>query len=168
MIFIVRYRIRHRIRCRMLYRIRYRIRHRIRHRIRYLMRYRLQEGLVPPSLVFFSTFEPISLAPDSSTQRNGFPMLYKRASSQLPTLYVCPMENVLGKVPLIPCFLCGNKDNTIPHSLRHHVPDGAAADSRPYSGTGSRLFEVNIWMWNYGRALNWRSPERSQWRMQRG
>jgi hypothetical protein len=25
--------------------------------------------------------------------------------------------------------------------------------SRPYSGTGSRLFEVNIWMWNYGRAF---------------
>ena len=65
------------------------------------------------------------------------------------------MENVtvLGRVPLIPCFLRGNKDNTIPHSLRHHVPDGAAADSRPYSGTGSRLFEVNIWMLNYWRAF---------------
>ena len=63
------------------------------------------------------------------------------------------MENVLGRVPLIHCFLCGNKYNTIQHSLRHHVPDGAAADSRPYSGTGSRLFEVNIWIWNYGRAF---------------
>ncbi len=105
------------------------------------------------SLVFFSTFEPISLTPDSSMQRNGIPMLYKRASSQLQTLYVCPVENLLGRVPMIQCFLRGNKDNTIPYSLRHHVPDGAAADSRPYSWTGSRLFEVIIWMWNYWRAF---------------
>jgi hypothetical protein len=50
-------------------------------------------------LVFFSTFEPISLTPDSCMQKNGIPML----SSLLPTLYVCPVENVLGRVPLIPC-----------------------------------------------------------------
>ena len=54
------------------------------------------------SLVFFSTFEPISLTPDSFMQRSSIPMLYERAASQLPTLYVCPVENVLGRVPLIP------------------------------------------------------------------
>ena len=105
------------------------------------------------SLVFFSTFEPISLTPDSCMQKNDIPMLYERASSQLPTLYVCPVENVLGRVPLIQCFLNGNKNNTIPHSLRYEVPDGAAAHSRHDSGTGSRLSEVNVWMWNYGRAF---------------
>ena len=105
------------------------------------------------SLVFFSTFEPISLTPDSYMQRSGIPMLYERAASQLPTLYVCPVENVLGSVPLMPCYLKGNQHNTIPHSLRNNVPAGAAADSRPNSGTGSRLFEVNMWMWRYGRAL---------------
>jgi hypothetical protein len=105
------------------------------------------------SLVFFSTFEPISLTPDSCMQKNGIPMLYERASSQLPTLYVCPVENVLSGVPLMPCYLKENLLNTIPHSLRHAVPAGAAADSRPDSGTGSRLFEVNIWMWRYGRAF---------------
>ena len=105
------------------------------------------------SLVFFSTFEPISLTPDSCMQRNGIPMLYERAASQLPTLYVCPVENVLGRVPLMPCYLKGNLHNTIPHSFRHAVPSGAAADSRPDSGTGSKLFEVNIWMWRYGRAF---------------
>ncbi len=36
-------------------------------------------------------------------------------------------------------------------TTQFHVLDGAAADSRPYSGTGSLLFEVNIWMWNYRR-----------------
>ena len=80
-------------------------------------------------------------------------MLYERASSQLPTLYVCPVENVLGRVPLIPCSLRGNTNNTIPYSLRYDVQDGAAADSRHDSGTGSRLFEVNVWMWIYGRAF---------------
>jgi hypothetical protein len=86
-------------------------------------------------------------------QRNGIPMLYERAASQLPTLYVCPFENVLGSAPLILCYMMGNKHNTIPHALQYEVPDGAAADSRGDNGTGSRLFEVNIWMWCYGRAF---------------
>ena len=51
------------------------------------------------------------------------------------------------------CYLNGNSHNTIPHSLRQVVPAGPAADSRPDSGTGSKLFEVNIWMWRYGRAF---------------
>ncbi len=68
-------------------------------------------------------------------------MVYERAASQLSTLYVCPVKTVLGRVPLIPCYLKGNSHTTIPFSLRHHVPDGAAADSRQDSGTGSRLFE---------------------------
>ena len=85
------------------------------------------------SLVFFSTFEPISLTPNSCMQRNCIPMLYERAASQLPTLYVCPVENVLGRVPLMPCYLKGNLHNTIPHSLWHAVPAGSAADSRPDS-----------------------------------
>ena len=114
-----------------------------------------RQGHPQGSLVFFSTFEPISLTPDSYMQRSGIPMLYKRAASQLPTLYVCPVENVLGRVPLMQCYLKGNLHNTIPHSLRNNVPAGAAADSRPNSGTGSRLFEVNMWpgMWSYRRAL---------------
>jgi hypothetical protein len=80
-------------------------------------------------------------------------MLYEHATSQLPTLYVCPVENVLGCAPLIPCYMMGNKHNTIPHSLRYEVPDCAAADFRKDNGTGSRLFEVNIWMWRYGRVF---------------
>ena len=38
------------------------------------------------ALVFFSTFEPITLTPGAVTQRNGVPMLYYTASSSnLPT-----------------------------------------------------------------------------------
>ena len=105
------------------------------------------------SLFFFSTFEPISLTPDSCMQKKGVPMLYERSATVLPTLYVCPVENVLGRVPLIPCYLNGNTRNTIPHKYRGAVPAEAAADSRPDSGTGSRLFEINIWMWRYGRTF---------------
>ncbi len=105
------------------------------------------------SLVFFSTFEPISLTPDSQCcmQMKGVPMLYKRAAIVLPTLYVCAVENVLGRVPLIPCYLNGNTRNTIPYKYRGAVPVEAVADSRPDSGTGSLLFEINIWMWRYGK-----------------
>ena len=53
----------------------------------------------------------------------------------------------------MPCYLKGNLHNTIQHALRYEVPDGAAADSRPDSGTGSLLFEVNMWMWRYGRVF---------------
>ena len=80
-------------------------------------------------------------------------MLYERAATQVQSLYVCQVENVLGRVPSIPCYLNGNSLNTIPHSFRSRIPLEAAADSRPDSGTGSRLSEVNIWMWKYGRTF---------------
>jgi hypothetical protein len=105
------------------------------------------------SLVFFNTFEPISLTLDSCMQRKGVPMLYERAASQVPSLYVCPVENVLGRVPLIPCYLSGKSMNTIPHCCRGKIPREAAADSRPNSWTGGRLFEINMWMWRYGRTF---------------
>ena len=106
------------------------------------------------ALVFFSTFEPITLSPDHIMQADKqVPMLYKRSDKELPTLYICPVENVLGRVPLIPCYMKGNTHPTIPYCLRRMDLGGAAADSREDSGTGSRLFEVNMWMWKYGRSL---------------
>ena len=60
-------------------------------------------------------------------------MLYERAVTVLPTLYFCPVENVLGRVPLILCYLNGNTRNTIPYKYRGAVPVAAAADSRPDS-----------------------------------
>ena len=54
------------------------------------------------SLVYFSTFEPIELTPDSIMQRAGVPMLYDSASNpRLPCLYICPAANVLVRAPLI-------------------------------------------------------------------
>jgi hypothetical protein len=74
------------------------------------------------SLVYFSTFEPIDLTPDSIMQRAGVPMLYDSASNQrLSCLYICPP-----------------------------VP-GGHADTQRDRGNSSRLYKVNIWMWCYGR-----------------
>ena len=105
------------------------------------------------SLVYFSTFEPVELTPDSIMQRAGVPMLYDSASNpRLPCLYICPVANVLGRAPLIPCFIGGNSHPTIPHRFKDDPRLGSAsADTQLDRGNGSRLYEVNIWMWRYGR-----------------
>ena len=105
------------------------------------------------SLVYFSTFEPIDLTPDSIMQRAGVPMLYDSASNpHLPCLYICPVANVLGRAPLILCFIGSNSHPTIPHSFKDNWGLGSAsADTQRDRGNGSRLYEVNIWMWCYGR-----------------
>jgi hypothetical protein len=101
------------------------------------------------SLVYFSTFEPIGLTPDSIMQRAGVPMLYDSASKpRLPCLYICPEANVLGRAPLIPCFIGGNSHPTIPYLFKDNR---RSADTQRDRGNGSRLYEGNIWMWRYGR-----------------
>ena len=104
-------------------------------------------------LVYFSTFEPIALTPDSIMQQAGVPMLYDLASNQrLPCLYICPVANVLGCSPLIPCFIGGNSHHTIPHSFKDDWGLGSAsADTQRDRGNSSRLYKVNIWMWCYCR-----------------
>ena len=62
-------------------------------------------------------------------------------------------ENVLGRLLLLLCYLQREPLQHYSSFFVHAVPAGAAADSRPDSGTGSRLFEFNIWMWRYGRAF---------------
>ena len=97
---------------------------------------------VEVSLVFFNTFEPISHIPDRCMQRNGIPPNFQHSMST--RWKQCPGDAVLPQRDL---------HNTISHSLRHAVPVGAAADSRPDSGTGSRFSEVNIWVWRCARAF---------------
>jgi hypothetical protein len=102
------------------------------------------------ALVFFSTFEPIDLTPNSLMQRNGVPMFFDSASSSsLPSLYLCKTDNVLGRVPLMPCYLRGNQTPTLPHQFGDR--GGAKADTSRGRGNGSVLYELNLWMWRYGR-----------------
>jgi hypothetical protein len=83
-------------------------------------------------------------------------MLYDSASNpRLPCLYICPVANVLVPPPLIPCFIYGNSHPTIPYRFKDDRRIGHfSADTQRDRDNGSRLYgvyEVNIWMWRYGR-----------------
>ena len=109
------------------------------------------------NLVFFSTFELIKLTPDSILQRHCVPMLFEASGTDVPTLYLAPLKNVLGRVPLMPCYLRGNDTLTIlPCISNSCLPQGAKADGPrrqwQMQTRGSKLFEVNMWLWRYGQA----------------
>jgi hypothetical protein len=91
------------------------------------------------SLVYFSTFEPIALTPDSIMQQAGVPMLYDSASNpRLPCLYICPVANVLGRAPLISCFIGCNSHPTITHSVKDDWGLGSApADTQWTAATAA-------------------------------
>ena len=70
----------------------------------------------------------------------------------LPCLYICPASNVLGRAPLIPCFIDGNTHLTIPYKFKNsRLLGSASADTQQDRWNGSRLYEVNLWLWRYGR-----------------
>ena len=49
--------------------------------------------------------------------------------------------------------MAGNTHPTIPYCVKGKILGEAAADSRRDNGTGSKLLEVNLWLWRYGRSL---------------
>ena len=78
--------------------------------------------------------------------------------SPTPCLYVAPAENMVGRVSLIPLFLAGNSSQNIPHRFSYFskhkdaaftfgCADAAAVDGR----RGSNIYEVNPWLWQFGR-----------------
>jgi len=104
-------------------------------------------------LVFFNTFEELTLPIKGPMEEAGVIKLYE--PSPTPCLYVAPAENMVGRVPLIPLFLAGNSTPTIPHMFSKRkdsgfpfgCADAAAADGR----RGSNVYEVNPWLWQFGR-----------------
>ncbi len=72
-------------------------------------------------------------------------------------LYVAHAENMVGRIPLMPCFLDGNATLTIPHKYSKNkqscfqagCADSAAEDGR----RGSNVYEVNTcqWLWQFER-----------------
>ncbi len=109
-------------------------------------------------LVVFSTFEELNLPIHGPMEDAGVLKLYD--PSLIPCLYVAPVANMLGRVPLIPLFLAGNSTPTIPHLFSKQKGSGfpmgsadtAAADGR----RGSNVYEdneVNTWLWMFGRGL---------------
>ena len=69
---------------------------------------------------------------------------------------VVPVNHILGRVPLMQCHLAGSSAATIPHSMsadkrvyfKHGCADGPG---RAGVGTGSRVFELNVHLWQFGR-----------------
>ena len=104
-------------------------------------------------LVLFSTFEDLDLPGSGPMEARGVRKYYD--PSPTPVLYVGPISNVLGRVPLMPLFLHGNSTPTIPHELRHlqrsKFPHGCADASGESGRKGSNVYEVNQWMWEFGR-----------------
>ena len=64
-------------------------------------------------------------------------------------------ENMVGRVPLIPCFLDGNATPTIPHKYSRNkgacFPAGCADAAAEDGRRGSNVYEVNTWLWQFGR-----------------
>ena len=122
-------------------------------------------------LVFFSTFEELNLPIKGPMEDSGVIKLY--APSPTPCLYVAPAENMVGRVPLMPLFLAGNSTPTIPHLYSKRKDTGfpmGCADAAGVDGRrGSNVYEVNPWLWQFGRGkprLGGLSVEETQERMQ--
>ena len=109
-------------------------------------------------IVFFSAFERVNLTPDKPMQRIlDIQQLYEPGPwpSLDPIMHVGLLRHVLGRAPLVPLFLQGNSTATIPHgmrNLRSRFPNGRA-DTQPDKGDGSRIYEVNNWLWEFGRGM---------------
>ena len=105
------------------------------------------------NLVFFSTFEELELPIHGPMEDAGILKLYE--PGPIPCLYIAPFDHMVGRVPLFPLFLAGNSTPTIPHKFSRHKASGfpmGCADSASSDGRrGSSVYEVNTWLWNFGR-----------------
>ena len=75
-------------------------------------------------------------------------MVYK-LDYKKPILYVVPIQNILGKLSLVPVGDTG----TIPHSMRNTFA-GAPGDRRTGAGDGCRMWFVNSWALGWFSDLN--------------
>ena len=104
-------------------------------------------------LMFYRQFARFRrpLTPYHPLQRAGMEMVYDAFPD--PLLYVDHIDRALCRAPLMPVFIGGNETPTIPQSFagqqRTHFPYGQADKSK--KNTGSRIFEVNQFIWNYPR-----------------
>ncbi len=63
--------------------------------------------------------------------------------------------NMVGRIPLMPCFLDGNATPAIPHKYSKNknscFPAGCADAAAENGRHGSNVYEVNTWLWQFGR-----------------
>jgi hypothetical protein len=86
-------------------------------------------------------------------ESNGIRKLYE--PSPVHTLYVGRVEDLLGQVPLFPCFLDGNTASTILYKnsgrQKQAFEFGCADGQGHASRRGSHVYDINDWLWNFGR-----------------
>ena len=81
-------------------------------------------------------------------QDAGMKIVYR--TLPVPYLKVKDVSYILQRASLAPCFLAGQETPTVPASLARHFPLGKA-DTRDKPGSGSEVFEVNMWAMIFGR-----------------
>ena len=63
-------------------------------------------------------------------------------------------ENMVGRIPLMPCFLDGNATLTIPHKYSKNTnscfPAGCADSAAEHGRRGNNVYEFNPWLWQFG------------------
>ena len=100
------------------------------------------------NMVFFSTFEELMLPIKGPMEDAGVVKLYKPSPTQC--LYVANAENMVGRIPLMPCFLDGNATLTIPHKYSKNTnscfPAGCADSAAEDGRRGSNVYEDNPWL----------------------
>ncbi len=100
-------------------------------------------------LDFFSTFEELMLLIKGPMEDAGVVKLYEPSPTQC--LYVAPAGNMVGRIPLMPCYLDGNETPTIPHKYSKNknscFPAGCADAAAEDGRRGSNVYEVNTWLW---------------------
>ena len=94
------------------------------------------------SLVFFNTFEELKLPIKGPMEVSGVIKLIE--PSPTPCLYVALVENIVGRVPLMPLFLAGNATPTISQVYSKHRDSGfpmGCADTAAVDGRrGSNVY----------------------------
>jgi hypothetical protein len=97
-----------------------------------------------PRSSFFSVFEDPLLRITGTMESHGVRKLYE--PSPVPTLYVGEVEDILGRVPLFPCFLDGNITSTIPYKYAarqtRDFAFGCADGPLQGSRRGSHVYDV--------------------------
>ena len=77
------------------------------------------------------------------------------ALAECNCLYEANTKNMVGRLPLMPCFLDGNSILTIPHKYSKNknscFPAGCADSAAEDGRRGSNVYEVSPWLWQFGR-----------------
>jgi hypothetical protein len=116
-------------------------------------RYNRSDEDILLNLFFFSPFEELCLRTAGIMESKGIHRVYE--PSPVPTLYIGRVEDLLGRVPLIPCFLDENATSTISHKYSSRQWDAfeccCADGAGPTTRRGSHVYEINTWLWKFGR-----------------